>query len=691
MLFRNLVLLAAAAALGLQLLATQTWAGQRVALVIGNGAYAHAPVLANPLNDANDIGATLDRLGFEVTTLENAEYDAMRLGLRAFTRSASTAEIALVFYAGHGIEVDKRNFLIPVDASLLSDREVEFETVSLDLVSRAVEGASGLGLVILDACRDNPFAAAMQRSGATRSIGRGLARVEPAGETLVAYAAKGGSVAADGVGRNSPYSTALLAHLEEPGLEVGLMFRKVRDAVLAATGRQQEPFVYGSLSSKGFYLSAPPAAVTPAPGVEAEDIANSDEQLFWASVRGSRDPADLNAYLEQFPDGVFAALARNRIERLSDPEAQPTGDPGTVEAALGLQRSERQRIQTALWAAGFDPASRDGLFDQKTRTAVGQWQASRGVPATGYLDVEAAKTLLGVAPDLSGGVWALAADRPCKLWNPGPQPGEAVIWSGGCEDGKASGEGRAVWTTARGEETYEGYYRDGRKHGRGTAVWPDGRRYEGEWSQGKEHGKGAAIAADGTRYEGEWQDGIMPDRGAIVWPHGRRYEGEWQDGEPHGSGVFTLASGERYEGEFRDGRYHGQGIRTWPHGRRYEGEFQDGKHHGQGTWTREGGARYEGEWRAGKKHGRGIWTFANGARYEGELRDNMRHGHGVVTWPSGRRYEGEWRFGKRHGRGVYTYANGNRYEGEFQNGDKHGRGVYTDANGNRYEGIPERR
>ena len=557
------------------------------------------------------------------------------------------------------------------------------------MVSRAVEGASGLGLVILDACRDNPFAAAMQRSGATRSIGRGLARVEPAGETLVAYAAKGGSVAADGVGRNSPYSTALLAHLEEPGLEVGLMFRKVRDAVLAATGRQQEPFVYGSLSSKGIYLSAPPAAVTPAPGVEAEDIANSDEQLFWASVRGSRDPADLNAYLEQFPDGVFAALARNRIERLSDPEAQPTGDPGTVEAALGLQRSERQRIQTALWAAGFDPASRDGLFDQKTRTAVGQWQASRGVPATGYLDVEAAKTLLRVAPDLSGGVWVLAADRPCKLWNPGPQPGEAVIWSGGCEDGKASGEGRAVWTTARGEETYEGYYRDGRKHGRGTAVWPDGRRYEGEWSQGKEHGKGAAIAADGTRYEGEWQDGIMPDRGAIVWPHGRRYEGEWQDGEPHGSGVFTLVSGDRYEGEFRDGRYHGQGIRTWASGReRYEGEFQDGKHHGQGTWTREGGARYEGEWRAGKKHGRGIWTFATGARYEGEVRHNKVHGHGVVTWPNGSRYEGEWRADKRHGRGVKTWPSGRRkcHEGEYQYGKRHGRGVATFANGLRYEG-----
>ena len=287
--------------LTLLVLTAQVRANQRVALVIGNAKYAHAPALANPLNDASDIGAALGRLDIKVTRLDNASYFDMIQGLRAFTRAASTAEVALVFYAGHGIEVDKRNFLIPVDARLQSDREVEFETVSLDLVSRAVEGASGLGLVILDACRDNPFAAAMKRSGAKRSIGRGLARVEPSGETLVAYAAKGGSVAADGRGRNSPYTTALLAHVEEPGLEVGLMFRKVRDAVLKKTNGQQEPFVYGSLSSKGFYFKKAPVATPVAPRVVDKPVVNNAEFLFWESVKGSRDPADLKAYLEQFP------------------------------------------------------------------------------------------------------------------------------------------------------------------------------------------------------------------------------------------------------------------------------------------------------------------------------------------------------------------------------------------------------
>ena len=190
--------------------------------------------------------------------IENGGRAELWEGLQQFSLAASASEMAVVFYAGHGIEVDKRNFLIPVDARLLSDGDVEFEAVPLDLLSRAVERAKGLRLIILDACRDNPFAVAMQRSGATRSIGRGLASVEPSGETLVAYAAKEGTVASDGEGRNSPYTTALLAHLEEPGLEVGLMFRKVRDAVLATTGGRQEPFVYGSLSSEGAYFAALP-------------------------------------------------------------------------------------------------------------------------------------------------------------------------------------------------------------------------------------------------------------------------------------------------------------------------------------------------------------------------------------------------------------------------------------------------
>ena len=227
----------------------------RVALVIGNAEYEHAPLLNNPLNDAADVTAALERLGFAVTLLENADQTALRRGLQQFARAASVARFAAVYYAGHGIEVDRRNFLVPVDARLASDADTEFETVPLDLVIQSVSRAS-FRLVILDACRENPFARKMQTAGSTRSIGRGLALIEPPGGTLVAYAAKEGTLAEDGEGRNSPYAHALLRFLEQPNLEVGMMFRHVRDDVLSATGGRQEPYTYGSLPKEGIYFQS---------------------------------------------------------------------------------------------------------------------------------------------------------------------------------------------------------------------------------------------------------------------------------------------------------------------------------------------------------------------------------------------------------------------------------------------------
>ena len=281
---------------------------QRVALVIGNSNYAHVPILPNPRNDASDIGAALERLGFAVTRLENVDRNSLWQGLQEFKRAASVSKVAAVFYAGHGIEVDQRNFLVPVDARLASDQDVEFETVPLDLVMRALDGASELRLVILDACRDNPFAAKMQRSGATRSIGRGLARLEPSEQTLIAYSAEAGTVASDGEGRNSPYTTALLRHIEEPGLELDLMFRHVRDSVLSSTGGSQRPFTYGSLSSQGAYLTGRPAVESTvvsgqsgsSGGVPTEPSSGSFELAFWESIKNSKDPADFQAILRSF-------------------------------------------------------------------------------------------------------------------------------------------------------------------------------------------------------------------------------------------------------------------------------------------------------------------------------------------------------------------------------------------------------
>ena len=221
----------------------------RIALVIGNGAYSIFGELPNPKNDASDVGAVFERLGFDVTTVLDGERARMQEALQAFARRSVGADVALVFYAGHGMEMDGVNYLIPVDARLERDTDVEFETVQLDQVLRATEGA-GLRVVILDACRNNPLAQRMQRTRATRSISRGsfgdLDEQRLLDESLVAYAAAAGTTAADGSGRNSPYTAALLEYLEAP-LELSALFRRVRGRVLETTGGAQRPHEYQSL------------------------------------------------------------------------------------------------------------------------------------------------------------------------------------------------------------------------------------------------------------------------------------------------------------------------------------------------------------------------------------------------------------------------------------------------------------
>ena len=601
--FRHGSLLPWAAVILSALLSFPAPAAQRVALVIGNASYAHAPALANPLNDAADIGGALGRLGFAVTRLENADRASLWRGLQEFALAASASEIAVVFYAGHGIEVDQRNFLVPVDARLASDQDVEFEAVPLELVSRAVERASGLRLVILDACRENPFAVQMQRAGATRSIGRGLARVEPSGETLVAYAAKDGAVALDGAGRrNSPYSEALLGHLEEPGLEVGLMFRKVRDAVVGMTGGRQKPFVYGSLSSREVYLAAAPAPPVAAAfssvqssGAEASGssrVAAESELLFWESVKDSEDPADIRVYLDHYPGGTYEALARNRLKRLdatakataapapgpqrsslsvrmeeaqlaaerefwvlvkegevpsdleayleqypdgvyapvarvrlaqlrrerpaqqaaassidattsedtpvavaSSPAAAPSpapsvSSPEEEESSLGLGRGARRMVQAGLSSLGYEPGPADGRFGVKTREAIRRYQGEEGIESTGYLRAEESEALVALGEESA----RVQAQAPGHRFRDCAGCPELVVVGAGSfmmgnlsSDSKSYSDERPVHRVAIGEPIAVGVYEvtfgewDACRRGGGCTHDPDDRG----WGRGK--------------------------------------------------------------------------------------------------------------------------------------------------------------------------------------------------------------
>jgi uncharacterized caspase-like protein len=330
------LLLAAA----LLLLCQPAWAAKRVALVIGNAAYQNAPRLPNPVNDGAVIAQTLKDAGFDVV---DSRHDLaaveMRRALRDFSDRARDADIAVIYYAGHGLEVDGNNYLIPVDAKLERDADVYDEGLSLDRVLVAIEPAKQLRLVILDACRDNPFTKTMKRTLATRSIDRGLAKVEPTSpNTLIAYSAKAGSTAMDGDGRNSPFTVALSAHLTTPGLDVRRAFGFVRDDVLKITANRQEPFVYGSLGGEDVPLVPAPTAVkVPAPAaLTAQAEARRDYEL--ALQIGNKDA--LKAFLAQYPDGFYANLAKIQITKIEAEDAR-------VAATEKAKQAEQERARLA--------------------------------------------------------------------------------------------------------------------------------------------------------------------------------------------------------------------------------------------------------------------------------------------------------------------------------------------------------
>jgi uncharacterized caspase-like protein len=325
-------------------------ADKRVALVIGMSKYQQVPRLANPARDADVVAALFKQAGFDIV---NNQRDLgivdLRRVIREFSETSRDADIAVVYYAGHGIEVDGTNYLVPADAKLVSDFDIEDETVSLDRVLKALEGTKRLRLVILDACRDNPFANTMKRSLASRSVGRGLAKIEPAmSDTLIAFAAKAGAVASDGDGANSPFATALVKHIAEPGLDLRLAFGRVRDDVLKSTGNRQEPFVYGSLGGQTMSL-VPPAAKP----VDPETEARVDYEL--AAQIGTKEAWD--SFLASHPNGLYANLARAQTSKLAaaqesrtkaDDARRDAEEQAALKAAeLRKQLEEQSQRQTA--------------------------------------------------------------------------------------------------------------------------------------------------------------------------------------------------------------------------------------------------------------------------------------------------------------------------------------------------------
>ena len=337
-------------------------AEKRVALVIGISKYQSVPRLTNPARDAEAMSTLFKGAGFDVIESgRDLGISELRKAIRQFSETSREADISVVYYAGHGIEVDGNNYLVPADAKLASDFDVEDETVSLDRVLRALEGAKRLKLVILDACRDNPFAKTMKRSVSTRSIGRGLAKVEPSmSDTLIAFAAKAGAVAADGDGKNSPFAAALVKHITEPGLDLRLAFGRVRDEVLKSTAYGQEPFVYGSLG--GETVALVPQISKPA---DPEAAARTDYEL--AAQIGTRQA--WNSFLAVHNHGLYAELARAQTAKLAAVEqTRARADDARREAeAQAAKKAAEFRSQLEEQSARQNSEAKRKISEQAKR------------------------------------------------------------------------------------------------------------------------------------------------------------------------------------------------------------------------------------------------------------------------------------------------------------------------------------
>jgi hypothetical protein len=371
------------------LFAVPACAERRVALVLGNSGYQHAPRLKNPINDATDIAATLQRLGFDVVRGLDLDYAGMRQQVKAFSDKLIGAQVALVFYAGHGLQVAGKNYLVPVDAEIQRPADLDFATVDLDLIMHTLDGEPRTNLIFLDACRDNPFAQNLARSLGTRSasVGRGLAQVESGVGTLIAYATKPGDVARDGEGRNSPFTSALLETVERPGLSIGEVMIEVRNEVLKSTGGNQVTWDHSSLTGP-FYFTPQRVA---SPDASAQD---SLEVAFWNSIRVGKNPRLFQAYLQRYPNGAFADIARINLEQAKTAAARPIIDEPAGNAAIsdpGLLREVHDR----LYELNFDPPSTEPA---DMRTAIREFESQSKLPPTG----EATDGLLRRLRELGG-------------------------------------------------------------------------------------------------------------------------------------------------------------------------------------------------------------------------------------------------------------------------------------------------
>jgi len=562
---------------------------KRTALVIGNNAYKSVPQLSRAANDARAMAAALKKVGFATTLLTDATRRQMNRAINDFADRIAGGGVGVMFFAGHGVQIDNQNFLLPVEIEEPQrDTDVQDQAISLQVIQeKLAQARARFALMVIDACRDNPLP---RKAG--RGIGgtRGLSQPSAPNGQMIIFSAGANETALDSLSPGDPdpnglFTREFLPVLDQAGLSVSDALKAVKKSVIAKAGsvnHDQHPAIYDQTDGD-FYLVPPAPNAGPATkaepdhappagskGVSAEAVAvNADEEeALWARIKDSRRIADFDIYLERFPKGRYVDAARMAMH---------------------------------------------------------------------------------------GGAWVADAGSGCRLWDPFPQDGETVTWSGGCVNGRAEGDGTSEWIRGNTkiviEEVLKGgrfdgkhaekRYRDGRlfvSTDGSASVMADGKtRFNGRKVHEPGGDKDQVASEDGVFVDGQLVDGTVTFKNGSVM-RCQLAEGRGLTGICH----FKAKDGYTYDGEYKDGKRTGHAKIRYADSELYEGEVKEGFPDGYGKWENAKGDTYEGDFRAGKRNGKGVYVWKTGCRYVGEFVAEKQHGQGLLICPNGLRQDGRF-------------------------------------------------
>jgi len=465
-----------------------------------------------------------------------------------FGQAIDGANTALFFYAGHAMQFKDRNYLIPVDIAMGSEEDVTFFAVELQQVfDRLEKSRTRYNFLVLDACRDNPFASSFKVSSA------GLAQMNAPSGTLIAYATAPGSTAADGFGRNGVYTKHILQQIRIPDMPAEIMFKRVREGVEQETLRRQTPWDASSLKGDFSFNSAAArtqsgTASASAPSAPSADLALTVELQFWLSVKDSTRPDEVKAYLDRYPNGTFAPLARSRLDLLAKPTQVAAAEVPTMRAAPVTPPATPPAQPAAV------PEKPPPETPVPARAAEKPMQVASAPPTAPPAAAPKVDPLPGreIAPGIREIVFP-----------------DGAVYRGGVRGSLLHGKGEYIAKSFR----YEGEFQEGVKQGQGAYSWDNGNRYEGPFVNDLPEGIGKYVFASGDTYQGEMKAGALTGRGIYVTKAGDTQEGTFVDARLNGVGIYRFANGDRYEGEVSQGRLHGKGRYYINGGDRIEGAF----------------------------------------------------------------------------------------------------------------------